>query len=416
MSKLQPVRGTRDILGGDARRFSRVVEAFRRLASAYGFEEIITPVFEFTEVFKRTLGEASDVVAKEMYTFEDRGGESITLRPENTAGIVRAFLSEGLHVKGVAKLYAYGPMFRYERPQKGRFRQFHQLDAEIIGAGEPAADVELIALGRHLLEELGLGAAATLHLNTLGDAESRATYRKRLVGYFEKHTAKLSADSRERLKKNPLRILDSKDEGDRKILQNAPLMADALNAESKAFFADVQAGLKTLGIEFTLDPRLVRGLDYYCHTAYEFITGDLGAQGTVIGGGRYDGLVEMMGGPATPGTGWAGGIERLAMLLAEAPAAPRAAAFIPLDAACEGTASKLCQAARQAGAVCDMAYRGNMKKRLEKANRQNARFAVLIGPDELKKAAATVRDLDSGTQTEVAFSSLPAFLAKSSGR
>jgi histidyl-tRNA synthetase len=416
VSKLQPVRGTRDILGEEARRFSKVIDAFRRLAELYGFEEIITPAFEFTEVFKRTLGEASDVVAKEMYTFEDRGGESITLRPENTAGIVRAFLSEGMHVKGVAKLYAYGPMFRYERPQKGRFRQFHQLDAEILGAPEPTADVELIALGRHLLETLGLGESVRLHLNTLGDAESRNRYRQALVAYFEKHEAKLSEDSRGRLKKNPLRILDAKDAGDRRILEGAPMMADSLNDASKAFFADVENGLKNLGIVFTLDHRLVRGLDYYCHTAYEFITEDLGAQGTVIGGGRYDGLVEMMGGPPTPGTGWAAGIERLGMLLKNAPPPARLAVFIPVDEAAEALTAKLCQEARKAGVACEMAFRGNVKKRLEKASKQNARAAVLIGPDEMKKGAATVRDLDTGSQSEVAFASLVPFLAKAAER
>lgn len=413
MSKLQPVRGTHDILGSEAQRFAKVTETFRRLAQRYGFEEIMTPVFEFTEVFQRTLGDASDVVAKEMYTFADRGGDSLTLRPENTAGIVRAYLSQGLHVRGVSKLFAHGPMFRYERPQKGRLRQFHQLDAEILGAGEPSADVELMVLARHLLDELGLGGAVRLELNTLGDDESRKAYRLRLVDYFEAHRHKLSEESQLRLKKNPLRILDSKDEEDRKLVAGAPSIAQSLNAESRAFFADVQRGLNNLGVAFSLNPRLVRGLDYYTHTTYEFVTDALGAQGTVIGGGRYDGLVEAMGGAATPGTGWAAGIERLAMLLAESPPAPRTVAFVPLDADCESAAARLCHEARTAGVAAEMAFRGNVKKRLEKAHKQHSRVAVLIGPEEMQRASATVRDLDTGEQAQVAFATLAAHLGAS---
>lgn len=416
MSKLQPVRGTHDILGADAQRFVKVVETFRRLAQRYGFEEIMTPVFEFTEVFQRTLGETSDVVAKEMYTFADRGGESITLRPENTAGIVRAYLSEGLHVQGVSKFFAHGPMFRYERPQKGRLRQFHQLDAEILGAQEPAADVELIALARHLLDELGLAGTVTLELNTLGDGESRKAYRRCLVDYFETHKNKLSQESQERLKKNPLRILDSKDEGDRRLVAAAPSITHSLNDDSQAFFADVQRGLNNLGIPFHLNAHLVRGLDYYTHTTYEFVTTALGAQGTVIGGGRYDGLVEAMGGTATPGTGWAAGIERLAMLLPESPGAARSVAFVPLDLACEPVAAQLCHRVRTAGVAAEMAFRGSMKKRLEKAHKQHARFAVFIGPEEVKHQTATVRDLDTGQQISVAFSALPAHLSETAER
>ena len=412
MAKLQPVRGTRDIWGEEARRFSHVVKTATDISNRFGFEEISTPIFEFTEVFKRTLGDTSDVVSKEMYTFEDRGGEEVTLRPEYTAGIARAYLSEGMQQKGVVKLFGHGPMFRYERPQKGRYRQFHQLDAEIIGAQEPAADVEIIAFAHQILVELGIAKASVLNLNSLGDAESRKAYRDALVKFLAGQERKLSPDSQDRLKRNPLRILDSKDVGDQSILAKAPNMRDFLNDASKDFFADVQAGLKNLGIPFTLNDRLVRGLDYYCHTAFEFVTDELGAQGSVIGGRRYDGLMEMMGGPATPGTGWAAGIERLGMLLQNLPEAARATVFIPMVAEANELAAKLCYQCRQNGYVADMAFRGNMKKRLQKADKQNARFAIIIGEDELKSGKLSVRDLDTGIQASIKADGLPAFLAK----
>lgn len=414
MSKLQPVRGTQDIVGDDARRFARVIEAFYRVSEKFGFERISTPIFEFTEVFKRPLGDASDIVSKEMYTFVDRGGEEITLRPECTASIARAYLSEGMQQKGIVKLVTHGPMFRYERPQKGRYRQFHQLDAEIIGAPDPAADVDIIALAHQVLEDLGIAGMTVLNLNTLGDTESRNAYRNALVAFLSDHTSKLSKDSQERLSKNPLRILDSKDAGDQLLLKKAPGMSDYLNTSSADFFAAVQAGLKNIGIPFKLNDRLVRGLDYYCHSAFEFITDELGAQGSVIGGGRYDGLIEMMGGPSTPGTGWAGGIERLAMLLEKPPAAERPVVFVPMGDNAGDLAARLCHDLRKAGIAADMAYRGNLKKRLQKANRQNASFAVLIGEDELASGKLTVRDLDTGIQAEVATGKLLAFLQKQS--
>ncbi|MCH8172515.1 MAG: histidine--tRNA ligase [Proteobacteria bacterium] len=412
MSKLQPVRGTQDFWGEDARRFSFVIATFNALAKRYGFKEIQTPIFEFAEVFRRPLGDTSDVVTKEMYTFLDRGGEEITLRPEVTASIIRAYLSGGMQQKGIVKLFTSGPMFRYERPQKGRFRQFHQLDVEIIGAPEPAADVEIIALARHLLEALGIEGATVLHLNTLGDTESRNAYRKTLVIYLKDHERKLSRESRARLKKNPLRILDSKDAGDQALLKKAPGMNDYLNVASSDFFATVRDGLDNLNIPYTVNDRLVRGLDYYCHTAFEFITDQLGAQGTVIGGGRYDGLVEMMGGPETPGTGWAAGIERLAMLLKTLPEEERLTVFVPMTEAAERLADRLCYALRKEGFAADMAYRGNLKKRLQKADRQGARFAVIIGEDEMASGKLTVRDLDSGIQASIGADRLAAFLKK----
>ncbi len=324
MSALRPVRGTHDIVGDDALRHRKVVETGREIAARYGYGEIATPVFEFTEVFARTLGETSDIVTKEMYSFEDRGGERITLRPEFTAGVARALISGALGQSLPIRLFLSGPVFRYERPQKGRLRQFHQIDIEVLGAPEPEADVEVIAVGRRILEALGLGAKVTLELNTLGDPSSRRAYRERLVDYLAGFREQLSEDSRARLERNPLRILDSKDPGDRTILEDAPVLTDCLNEASQAFFAKVRAGLDALGIAYRVNPRLVRGLDYYTHTAFEFTTTELGAQGAVLAGGRYDGLVATMGGPDTPGIGWAAGIERLAMLLDgdACPAAP----------------------------------------------------------------------------------------------
>ncbi len=390
---------------------ARVVETFERIAGRYGFEEISTPVFEFAEVFKRTLGETSDVVSKEMYSFTDRGGEEITLRPENTAGIARAYLSEGMQQFGAVKLFASGPMFRYERPQKGRYRQFHQLDAEIIGVQEPEADVEIIALGQGLLEDLGIAGKVELQLNSLGDAESRSAYRRALVAYFKDCEAELSEESRQRLERNPLRILDSKAEADRKLLADAPSMSDHLNQASADFFARVRAGLDAIGISYSLDDRLVRGLDYYCHTAFEFVTTELGAQGAVIGGGRYDGLIEQMGGPPTPGTGWAGGIERLAMLIDLPPGLARPVAILPLGEAAQLEAGAIAYRLRRAGLHVITPFKGNLKKRLARASKAKARYAIILGDNELAGGVVALRDLDSGEQKEIKLSQIEQVLA-----
>jgi histidyl-tRNA synthetase len=405
-SRLQPVRGTHDLLGEDQRRHRAVAETAREVAGRYGFEEIVTPIFEFTEVFKRTLGDTSDVVTKEMYSFDDRGGENITLRPEGTAPVVRALISNGLSQELPLKFFYAGPMFRYERPQKGRQRQFHQIGIELLGVPEPQADIEVIACGQHILEALGVAKDTTLEINTLGDLDSRKAYRAALVSYFSGHKDKLSKDSAERLERNPMRILDSKDEGDRALIKNAPRFSDSLNEASRDFFAKVRDGLEAVGIRYSLNERLVRGLDYYCHTAFEFTTTALGAQGTVMGGGRYDGLVEIMGGPAIAGIGWGAGIERLAMLLAQAPAVARPLAIIPGGDAAEKQALVLAQKLRQAGHAVDLFYRGNVGRRMKRANKVNARFAIILGEEELARQAAAVRDLDSGQQQEVALDRL----------
>ena len=409
MRALQPVRGTQDILPEVARRHRRVVESARAAAELYGFAEIATPIFEFTEVFARPIGEHTDIVAKEMYTFNDRGGAEVTLRPENTAGVVRALISNGLAQSVPHKFFYSGPMFRYERPQKGRYRQFHQIGVELIGVAQPQADIEVIALGSRILDALGVGERVVLELNTLGDPESRAGYREALVHYFSARVSELSEDSCQRLERNPLRIFDSKEEIDQRVARYAPAFADYLNAESRRFFDRVRAGLDRLGINYRLNPHLVRGLDYYTHTAFEFVTTDLGAQGTVMGGGRYDGLVELMGGPALPGVGWAAGIERLAMLIA-APPAPRSVALVPIGEAGEITALKLAEDLRDRGFAIDLGYSGNIARRLRRANRINAFAAVLLGEDELARGVATLRNLGNGMQSAVPLAELPARL------
>jgi histidyl-tRNA synthetase len=401
MRPLQPVRGTQDLLPEVARRHREVSETARAVAELYGFAEIATPIFEFTDVFVRPIGEHTDIVAKEMYTFTDRGGEEVTLRPENTAGVVRAVLSNGLIQSVPLKFFYSGPMFRYERPQKGRFRQFHQIGVELIGVAQPQADIEVIASGRRILDALGVGDRVVVELNTLGDVESRVAYRQALVSYFSARVSELSEDSRQRLERNPLRILDSKQETDQRVTRDAPVFADYLNDESYRFFERVRAGLDRLGINYRLNPRLVRGLDYYTHTAFEFVTTDLGAQGTVMGGGRYDGLVETMGGPAVPGVGWAAGIERLAMLIAEPPAPARPVAVVPIGEAAESPALMIAEVLRQHGHAVDLGYSGNLTRRMRRAARVNARAAVLIGENEIARKVVALRDLDSGEQTEV---------------
>ena len=410
MTALQPARGTHDVLGEDQRRFHRVAETARRVAATYGFDEWITPIFEDTAVFARTLGETSDVVTKEMYTFDDRGGESITLRPEGTAGVCRALVSNGLTQSLPQKIFYAGPMFRYERPQKGRYRQFHQIGAELIGPAEPLADAEIIACGWDILQALGVSDDTVLELNTLGDKESGDAYRTALIAYFTDHKTKLSQDSLTRLDRNPMRILDSKDEADRRIVANAPTIAPYLTKSAAAFYAKLQEHLIRFRVPFVENPRIVRGLDYYGHTAFEFVTSKLGSQGTVMAGGRYDGLVAEMGGPMTPAVGWAAGIERLAMLMQTAPPAPSPVAVIPIGEAAEATAIEILQSLRANGIRAEMAYRGNLKRRMERANKTGARAAVILGDDDIANGVAQVKDLANGTQEAVPFAHIPARL------
>jgi histidyl-tRNA synthetase len=405
--QLQPIRGTHDLIGEEQRRHQRVIDTARRVASLYGFEEWVTPIFEDTRVFSRTLGETSDVVTKEMYSFTDRGGEAITLRPEATAGICRALVSNGLTQSLPQKVFCAGPMFRFERPQKGRYRQFHQIDIEVIGTGEPLADAEVIACGWDILVALGVARDTVLELNTLGDTQSRLAYRQALIAYFRVHRDSLSADSLNRLDRNPLRILDSKEEQDRRIVDEAPTIMPYLTEGAARFYAELKRHLDTFGVPYRENPRIVRGLDYYGHTAFEFVTDRLGAQGTVMGGGRYDGLVEEMGGPPTPAVGWAAGIERLAMLLDAVPEPRAPVAVVPVGEAAEAAALGLLQTLRHAGIPAEMAFRGNLRRRMERANRIGARAAVIIGEDDISAGVAQVKDLATGEQTAVPLAEVP---------
>ncbi|RZO31471.1 MAG: histidine--tRNA ligase [Rhodospirillaceae bacterium] len=411
MAKLQPVKGTRDLFGEEGRTQHHVMNAAARVSRSYGFDRIDTPMFEQVEVFNRPLGETSDVVTKEMFDFQTKGGDHVVLRPENTAGVVRAIISNGLTHDLPGRYFYAGPQFRYERPQAGRYRQFTQIGVELVGPEQPIADVDVIACGWQILAELELTQHITVHLNTLGDTDSRNAYRSELVAYFHDHRDRLSEDSRTRLEKNPLRILDSKDEGDRALLPDAPKFVDHLNAVSQDHYATVKAGLDNLGLPYQHDDTLVRGFDYYCHTAFEFITTQLGAQGTVLGGGRYDGLAKLLGGPDMPGVGWAAGVDRLAMLLSSAPQEPAPIAVVPLGTQAETLAQRLVFEMRAAGLMIDMNYSGNMKKRLTRANKVRAAITVIIGEDEIAAGIALVRNMEDGTQREVALDALVAELS-----
>ncbi len=400
--ELRPVKGSHDLLVSGYKKHDNIIDAASDIGRVYGFKGFSTPIFEYTDVFKRTLGETSDVVNKEMFTFETRGGESITLRPEFTAGIARAFISNGLKQNLPLKLFSYGPVFRYERPQKGRQRQFHQVNFEWLGNDSPLADVELIALAQQILDELKIQGKVSLELNTLGDNDSRAAYRDALVGYLEKYKDDLSEDSRTRLEKNPLRILDSKDEADRRIIKDAPVMSDYLNKHSAAFFDKVKAGLDELGIQYNLNPHIVRGLDYYTHTVFEYVveSKELGVQNTVLAGGRYDGLIDQMGGQPTPAVGFAAGVERLALIASETREVE------PIAIVAVGEIAQM----QALGAACDIREGAiqpieiisgtNIGKLLKKANKISASHAIIIGKDEISSGTAKIKNLTTGEQWE----------------
>ncbi len=402
MSRLQPVRGTADLLPETMARHRHVIEVARNAALRYGFQEMATPIFEFSGVFSRPLGESSDIVTKENYSFVDRSGEMLTLRPENTAGVVRAMISGGLTQSLPLKYFYAGPMFRYERPQKGRMRQFHQVGVEYLGPADALADAEIIACGARFLKSLGVLDGCLLHLNSLGDTSSRQNYRKALIDYLGSYAGQLSADSKTRLATNPLRILDSKDSGDREILKEAPKLKDYLNADSHTHFARLTKALDASSIRWIYDPLLVRGLDYYCHTAFEFVTTQLGTQGTVLGGGRYDGLSEILGGPKVPGVGWAAGVERLAMLVDNSivPAFPQVA-ILAADSDSEQAAFQLAERLRDADVEIDLPTSGAIGKKLKKADKNGIRLALILGSDERARNMVKLRSLASGEQREI---------------
>lgn len=406
MSVVRPVRGTHDLIGDEARRHQHVIQTAKKITALYGFEEWMTPIFEETGVFARSLGDTSDIVSKEMYNFQDRGGDSLTLRPEGTAGICRALVTNALTQALPQKVFYAGPMFRYERPQKGRYRQFHQIGVELLGTSTPFADAEIIAMGYHVLEALGIAENVILELNTLGDPASRQAWREALIAYFETVKSQLSEDSQNRLEKNPLRILDSKAPQDRALLDNAPLMKDYMTPEAQEFWDKLRKALEQFKIPFKENQYIVRGLDYYSHTVFEFVTTQLGAQGTVLAGGRYEGLVAEMGGPSVPAIGWAAGVERLSLLLNSTPEQPKSVVVIAFSDSVHELAFTVLQQLRQHHIPAEMAYKGNFRKQMEWANKKSSPIALLIGDDEAKKQVVQLKDLRSGEQNEVALTDL----------
>ncbi len=398
MTIFQPVRGTHDYLEADVRAYQKIVRTALHVAENYGYQEIMTPLFEQAQVFSRSLGDMSDVISKEMYVFEDKGGDLLALRPEGTAGVARAFVSNGLTQSLPQKFFYAGPMFRYERPQKGRQRQFHQFGVEFMGVFSPLADAEAIALGAHILKELGLDKSITLKLNTLGDLESRTAYQTALINYFKKYSSDLSPESQIRLEKNPLRILDSKDPGDQALVQNAPDRDSFLTSEAQDFFANVRKALESLNIPYEIDPYLVRGLDYYSHTAFEFSSSALGAQAAVLGGGRYNGLVEQLGGPPTACVGWGAGIERMMLLLEKCIPLPPHVTIISVSQEQELLALNLAQQARAKGLSVWLDFQVSMAKHMKKASKMKTPFVWIIGEEEATSGTVTCRNMQKGTQ------------------
>jgi histidyl-tRNA synthetase len=412
-SVLTPVRGMNDVLPEDTPAWERLERVARETLSEYGYRELRLPLLERTELFKRSIGEYTDIVEKEMYTFEDRGGDSVTLRPEATAGVVRACISNGLLHNQRQKLWCQGPMFRYERPQKGRYRQFHQIDAEAIGFAGPDVDAELILISARIWRRLGLQGLA-LHLNTLGTPESRRVYRALLTDYFRSHVQELDDDSRRRLDVNPLRILDSKNPAMRDLVAGAPLITDHLDPDSAEHFAALRAHLDGAGVTYTLNPRLVRGLDYYSRTVFEWVTTDLGSQDAVCSGGRYDGLVAQLGGEPTPAVGWAMGQERVVELirLQQRPVDDVAPAVYLLLAGGAAETRGMALAERLRDALPGVGIEtncggGSIKSQMKRADRSGARFALILGDAEIARDVVAVKPLrGNGEQREVPLAAL----------
>ncbi len=418
MSKfIQSIRGMHDVLPDDSHRWQAFEAVIRQLMASYGYKEIRMPLVESTDLFCRSIGEVTDIVEKEMYTFEDRNGDKLTLRPEGTASCVRAGIQHGLLHNQVQRLWYNGPMFRHERPQKGRYRQFHQFGAEVYGIETPDIDAELILIGARLWRQLGL-KDIRLELNTLGSNEARVQYKQVLVDYLNQHHDELDEDSLRRLKSNPLRILDSKNPKMKEMLDNAPALADHLDEESRQQFDKLKASLHAAGIEYTVNPRLVRGLDYYCKTVFEWITDELGAQGTICAGGRYDGLVEQLGGKSTPAIGFALGIERILSLLEaqqEQPAGTIDIYFVLLGEACEIKGLQLAEEIRNRVPEVKMITHcgaGSIKSQMKKADKSGADIALIIAEDELDNEQVTVKYLrEKKAQVAVGFDSLIDFIA-----
>jgi histidyl-tRNA synthetase len=416
---IKSVRGVRDILPADAPVWQRLETAARNVFEAYGYREIRLPLFERTELFARAIGEITDIVQKEMYTFDDRSGESLTLRPEITASLLRAYIEHGMHVQPKpVRLYGIGPVFRHERPQAGRYRQFYQIDVEAIGDDHPAVDAEVIAMLLAYFRELGLAERLALEINSLGDATCRPAYRERLVRYLREHAAALCDECRERIDRNPLRVLDCKRAECRPILDRAPSLLDALCTPCAENFAAVRRYLDAMALDYVVNPRLVRGLDYYVRTAFELTTTELGAQNAVAGGGRYDGLIALLGGPSDAATGFAIGMDRVALMLGAGvvPARPFAL-MIPLGDEALTRLLPVAQAARARGIGTDLGYGARkLRSELERANKLGVDYAVIVGETEIAAGAAVVREMKSGVQRTVKLDDLADELATLAGQ
>ena len=411
-NKLQSVRGTHDHLPEDMYKYNNIITKAENISALYGFKPMATPIFEFSSVFKKTLGESSDIVTKEMYTFKDKGDEEITLRPEGTAGIVRAIISNGLSQEMPFKSFYHGPMFRYERPQKGRLRQFHQIGIELLGTKSEQADIEIIACANNLIKALDIDKSSTLHINSLGNITERKTYIADLLIYLKDFKNKLSISSIDRFEKNPLRILDSKAEEDIEIVKNAPKLINYLESESKDSFNKVLEGLNNLNITYEINHKLVRGLDYYNNTTFEFITNKLGSQSAILAGGRYDNLMKQMGGPDIPGIGWAAGIERLALLTTIKEDKRKSVSMIPVGIENNILCINLADELRNKNISIDMAYSGNLKKRLKQANKISADYAIIIGDEEIQNNNAIIRNLETGSQEYIELDKLVKHIEK----
>jgi histidyl-tRNA synthetase len=405
-----------DILPDQVARWQAVEDRARQVIESYGYTEIRTPIVELTELFKRSIGEATDIVEKEMYSFEDRNGDSLTLRPEGTASCVRAAIEHGL-LSQPQRLWYRGPMFRHERPQRGRYRQFHQIGIEVFGLPGPDIDCEVILLTRRLWDAIGL-SGLQLELNTLGEADQRRAYRQELVAYLEANAAHLDEDSVRRMQTNPLRVLDSKNPEMQDVIAGAPIILDHLGPESRAHFESLCTFLQGAGIDYRVNPRLVRGLDYYNRTVFEWVTDRLGAQGTACAGGRYDGLVEQLGGRPTPAIGFAVGLERLVALLEETPvdSPPLDAYLVAVGEAAQAAALRLAEELRDADprlrVLCHCGG-GSFKSQFKKADKSGARYAVVLGENELARGVTGVKPLrEEGDQREVGLAALPGFLAR----
>jgi histidyl-tRNA synthetase len=419
--RYRSVKGTRDLVWPETALWQHVEETARRVFATHGYGEIRTPLLESTELFARSVGEETDIVGKEMYTFPDRKGRSLTLRPESTAAVARAFIEQGLESRGLpSRLFYIGPHFRYERPQRGRYRQFSQIGAELVGAAGPASDVEIVLLLVRFLEALGFDDLTVL-LNTVGDAASRAAYCDALVAFLSPRAEGLSADSRRRLEANPLRILDSKDPGDRSLLEGAPAMTDSLSAQARAHFAAVCDGIEACGVSYRLEPRLVRGLDYYALTVFEIVSRGLGAQDAIVGGGRYDGLLAQLGGPDLPAIGFAIGEDRLVEATAGRRAWRQPSIWPPAHAVAIDVAPvealRLADELRRRGvaATSELDVR-SLKAALKGAAREGRRWVLLVGPEELASGTVTIKHMESGEQETVARSEAVERLARESER